>query len=639
MTLTMVLTITLDTAAAMTEVTAKATVEAMTERRVQTMKLSEHIKISKRAVRLALYLKRTYTYCLILGECIHALTPYLSIYFSAKLVDALFAKAPADTLVFYALLTVILTFLLTLLHRWLLSVRDRTVQAIQRTEAFMYSLKSMQMAYESIEDRETSLLLGRIKKESQTGFNLYYLYYCIRNIVFYTAQIIASVSMTAAFFMLPGVSAALKLALLAGIALTISYGIFSTAKISSIDAQFYDSCVNMNIFSGKYKAYVSDYSAGKDIRLYDMADMLAENSALLEYQFYTRYLKQTIRQALISLPGTALNDLLKYATYLILILAAIQGSVSVGSIARYVSCFMMLLSAVSGLVFTLQRSFANHHYLKRYFSYFDIPNNMYQGSLTVEKRDDNEYNIEFRDVSFRYPNTEAYALRHINLKFRIGERLAVVGPNGSGKTTFIKLMCRLYDPTEGQILLNGVNIRKYDYDEYISIFSVVFQDFGLIAMTLGQNVATTKDYDREKARLSLIRAGFGERLASLPEGLDTYLYKNYSRAGVEISGGEAQKIALARALYRDAPFIILDEPTASLDPASEYEIYSKFNEIAGDKTSIYISHRLASCRFCDTIAVFDHGHLIQRGSHDELTADKKGKYYELWEAQAQYYSF
>lgn len=263
---------------------------------------------------------------------------------------------------------------------------------------------------------------------------------------------------------------------------------------------------------------------------------------------------------------------------------------------------------------------------------------MYQGSLTVEKRDDNEYYVEFRNVSFKYPNTEAYALRNVNLKFKIGEKLAIVGMNGSGKTTFIKLLCRLYDPTEGEILLNGVNIQKYDYDEYMSVFSVVFQDFSLFSFKIGEVVASSKTFDENKVRECLQKANFGDRLHEMPEGVHTYLYKGYDQSGIEISGGEAQKIALARALYKDSPFILLDEPTAALDPISEYEVYSNFNAISGDKTTVYISHRLASCRFCNKIVVFDDGKIVQHGSHEELLSDVNGKYHELWNAQAQYYT-
>ena len=195
----------------------------------------------------------------------------------------------------------------------------------------------------------------------------------------------------------------------------------------------------------------------------------------------------------------------------------------------------------------------------------------------------------------------------------------------------------MYDPTEGIITLNGIDIRKYDYAEYISIFSVVFQDFKIFSFTMSENIACSTDVDTGRAIKAIDMVGLSGRTEEMQDGIDTYLYNDFDK-GVEISGGEAQKIALARALYKDAPFIVLDEPTAALDPIAEFEIYLKFNEITGDKIAIYISHRLSSCRFCDDIAVFHEGNLIQRGSHDDLLLNKNGKYYELWNAQAQYYN-
>lgn len=172
----------------------------------------------------------------------------------------------------------------------------------------------------------------------------------------------------------------------------------------------------------------------------------------------------------------------------------------------------------------------------------------------------------------------------------------------------------------------------------MGIFSIVFQDFQLISQSLGSNVAGSVDYDAQRVKNALMDAGFGPRLESLPKGLDTQLYKDYGEDGIEVSGGEAQKIAIARALYKDAPFIILDEPTAALDPMAEAEIYAKFNEISGDKTAIYISHRLSSCKFCDEILVFDRGSIIQQGTHEALLEQASGKYAQLWNAQAQYYT-
>ena len=322
--------------------------------------------------------------------------------------------------------------------------------------------------------------------------------------------------------------------------------------------------------------------------------------------------------------------------YLFAGLKALGGAFGVGSVTQYVGALAGLARGFTDLAEVMGELRANAEYLKPVYEFLDIPNNMYQGSLTTEKRSDRKYEIEFRDVSFQYPGTDTWALRHVSMKFDVGERLAVVGENGSGKTTFIKLLCRLYDPTEGEILLNGIDIRKYRYDNYLALFSVVFQDFKLLSQPLGQNVAAAENYDRARAEECLKRAGFGPRLAELPRGLDTCLYREFEDDGVEVSGGEAQKIALARVLYQDAPFIVLDEPTAALDPEAEAEVYTKFNDIVEDKTAIYISHRLSSCRFCDEVAVFDHGQVVQQGVHDALV-EAEGKYRALWEAQAQYY--
>jgi ATP-binding cassette subfamily B protein len=336
--------------------------------------------------------------------------------------------------------------------------------------------------------------------------------------------------------------------------------------------------------------------------------------------------------------GSCLSAAVTGLIYVFVCLKAWAGAFGVGSVTQYVGTLTALTRHISDLIGAVGHMKSNTPFLKTIYDFLDIPNAMYQGSLTTEKRSDRQYEVAFQDVSFKYPGSDLWALRHVNMKFKIGKRLAIVGENGSGKTTFIKLLCRLYDPQEGQILLNGIDIRKYRYDDYMHIFSVVFQDFQLICQPLGENVAGSMEYDRDRVHQVLIDAGFGERLGTMEKGLDTRLYKDLSEDGVDVSGGEAQKIAIARALYKDAPFIILDEPTAALDPIAEAEIYSKFDEIVGDKTAIYISHRLSSCKFCDEIAVFHEGAVIQQGTHASLVADENGKYYALWHAQAQYYT-
>ena len=318
-------------------------------------------------------------------------------------------------------------------------------------------------------------------------------------------------------------------------------------------------------------------------------------------------------------------------------LIAKAGTVTVGNVVRFAGCSARLLEAVMGLIDGFSSLALSARRQLSTLELLETQDEMYKGKLPVEKRNDHEYQIEFKKVSFKYPGSGQYAIKDLSMKLKIGEKLAVVGMNGSGKTTMIKLLCRLYDPDEGEILLNGVDIRKFKQEEYSSLFSVVFQDFLLYPFPLGENIAVGRTYDAALVNKCLQNADFETRSEGTKIGLDTCLYKDYEDSGIEISGGEAQKIAIARAVYKDAPFILLDEPTAALDPLAEYEIYTNFDKIVGTKTAVYISHRLSSCRFCEKIAVFHEGRLVQTGNHEELLSDTKGKYYELWYAQAQYY--
>ena len=218
----------------------------------------------------------------------------------------------------------------------------------------------------------------------------------------------------------------------------------------------------------------------------------------------------------------------------------------------------------------------SNEYLKTYEEFINDRDMDYDGTLPVEKRTDNEYRLEFQNVSFRYPGAEDYVLKNINIKFRIGEKLALVGLNGAGKTTLIKLLLRLYEPTEGQILLNGIDIRLYDYREYMTIFGVVFQDYQLFDFPLDENIACSEEPDEKRIAEVLEKVGLTERVSKMKNGVHTVLSHETAEEGENLSGGEAQKVAIARALYKDAPFVILDEPTAALDPLAEAEIYENF---------------------------------------------------------------
>lgn len=381
-----------------------------------------------------------------------------------------------------------------------------------------------------------------------------------------------------------------------------------------------------------------DRGALKDIQIFGMSSWLRQVHDAVLKLFRDFQLREQRVRLLGDLAEVALTFLRNGAAYGYLLALALGEGLSVSEFLLYFTAVGNFTTWVTGIL----KGFGELHQFSLELSsvrgYIEAPEPFrMEGGKAIEPDTSLPYTLELRDVSFRYPNTETWTLRHVNMKFQVGSRLAVVGENGSGKTTFIKLLCRLYDPTQGEILLNGIDIRKYSYRQYIDLFSVVFQDFQLLAFPLGQNVAAAVEVDKGRAARCLEMAGFGKRLAALPQGLETPLYKEFDESGVQVSGGEAQKIALARALYKDAPFVVLDEPTAALDPVAEMEVYENFDKIVGDKTAVYISHRLSSCRFCDDIAVFDHGHIVQQGSHDALV-EAPGKYQELWHAQAQYYA-
>lgn len=381
---------------------------------------------------------------------------------------------------------------------------------------------------------------------------------------------------------------------------------------------------------------MQNYRNGKEIRLYNEQEIMVSKVSYFQNQFIKGWGKVLKTTTGTIVAQDFLNALLTVLIYGFAIIRAASGMISPGDVFVFAMYFARVQSGFEAVSGNFSNLMEKTEYCRQVFNYLDIPDEKYRGTLPTEKRDDNEYEFEFRHVYFKYPNTENYVLRDINLKWRIGEKMALVGRNGSGKSTLVKLLCRLYDPTEGEILLNGIDIRKYSTQEYMDLFSVVFQDSGLLSFSIGENVAVDTEYDRELAENCVRRAGFSERLDECPDGLDTCLYKDFDEKGVEISGGEAQKLCLARAVYKGSPFIVLDEPTAALDPVSEYDIYTKFNSIVGTRTAVYISHRLSSCRFCDDITVLDKGEIAERGSHDSLVA-KNGVYAEMWSAQAEYY--
>ena len=582
----------------------------------------------------------------------NSLTPYVSIYLSALVIDELAGSRTVERLQLLVIITLasaaVIALGTALLKKW---TEAQSAGMWFKVENIL-SEKMLDMDYVSLDETHTAELLSTIRQNMNGGdWGLYRVVVAYEELCSSILTILGGISLTVSLFVsrVPDGAGALSalnnpLVVLAVITVMLAVTFIAPVlnnKSGSYYAKHADSHnLGNRLFS--FFGWLGYYSElAPDVRIYRQDRICDRHNHNKDDTFCSNGLFARLAwgpMGLFAAAGSAVSVIFTGVVYAFVCLKALAGAFGLGSVTQYVASITKVSGGMSSFVSTLGDMRNNAPFLELTFEFLDIPNNMYQGSLTVEKRNDRKYEVEFRNVSFKYPGSENYALRNVNMKFEIGKRLAVVGMNGSGKTTFIKLLCRLYDPTEGEILLNGIDIRKYNYAEYMNIFSVVFQDFKLFSLTLGENVASGSNIDREKVIDCLNKAGFGGRLAEMPNGIDTYLYTDYEKDGVNVSGGEAQKIAIARALYKDSPFIILDEPTAALDPIAEAEIYGKFDEIAGDKTAIYISHRLSSCKFCDEIAVFHEGAVIQQGTHASLVADESGKYYELWHAQAQYYT-
>lgn len=509
-----------------------------------------------------------------LHSVISALIPYLTLYFSARLLDELAGTRMPERLTRWVIM--LLSFdaaaysLKALTFRW----KEALKATLHYRGEEIFSRKMLNMDFAAADDVATHDLLSRIlQRERWSGWGIDRIYRHFESLMEELFRMIGAAALTVSLFRLPVLQEAGWLTLLNNplCILLLLLVMLVITVLSPYLATKGEMCVLDHDETMKFGnriyffcvAMFQDEKRALDMRMYRqdvfgidrMKEILDPKTGIL----HTMERDARGRMGGLFALSIAVSRSFTWVVYLFVCLKAWGGAFGVGSVTQYIGAIMSFSKGLSGMLKVLGEMKVNSDTLKKIFAFLDIPNGMYQGSLTVEKRSDRKYEIEFRNVSFRYPNTESYVLKNISLKFKVGERLAVVGQNGSGKTTFIKLLCRLYDPTEGEILLNGIDIRKYDYREYLNVFSVVFQDFQLLSMSLGENVAAgsgrealsvpgrregrkmLNGYDREKAIQCLQKAGLSEWFSIQPKGLDTILYKDLEEEGVQVSGGEAQK--------------------------------------------------------------------------------------------------
>lgn len=575
---------------------------------------------------------------------VSSLKPFINILFTAKIINLLSDGKDFKTVMLYITIAVAINFILFFLDSFLDEYSQNLRNLLLNKENKKVASKLFRTEYQKLENSEYKELIHKHEEAEKSRWSRFP-YFVWTTYRFLNGLFTLIISVIIIFpllkvgftktgdtffekpiFLITIISAILAMAviiLLVAVNINKSY-LKANESYAELDRIFYSF---LDIFG--------DYRTGKEIRIYkeqNLIDSIATSKILTDGEKTLR--KISMHTAKASSFVAILGAVVGFGVYLFIGIKGLLGLFSIGSLVLYCGSFMQIINGIMMMANTFGKLQEIIPLAKRYFEILDTKDEMTYGNKVLDLS--GGFEIEFKNVSFKYPGAENYALQNVNLKIKNGEHLAVVGRNGSGKTTFIKLMCRLYDVTDGEILINGINIKNYTKDSIIKLYSVVFQDFKIFSVSLKDNICANSDFESDRFYACLENADIKERTERMPNKENTYLYKDLDENGIEISGGEAQKLALARALYKDAPIVVLDEPTAALDPIAENEIYSRFNTFVQGKTAIYISHRLSSCAFCDKIAVFNNAKLAETGTHKDLLS-AGGKYAELWNAQAKYY--
>ncbi|MEG2059941.1 MAG: ABC transporter ATP-binding protein [Lachnospiraceae bacterium] len=566
--------------------------------------------------------------------------PYIGFVFSAMIIDNLLMGAWTAAVV-HVVFLIGLSLLFGLLQNQLSKILAVKYQMLYTDFKILMRKKALSINFESFENPEVA---GKIYRAERTID----MYGGLEEILYLYQQLLSSAISGITALGLVGYMCFAK-GTMGRISVPITVLSFLVAVGLVMKATFFSSGYFLKqqnqIFSGHGDAeeglsYYMDQiygneKANKTAHLYHMKDLLLGNfNGFLDVSSGLYKKMKTVRRRQ-ELTGQGISAVFTVYSYALILLKIWSKAISIGSFTKYAGAMTSFMNDMTTLVWTNGEIARNCEFMQDFIDFMEMEDDSRGGVLPIRKEAGRAYEIEFHNVSFCYPGSENMTLRNINCKINGNNKTAIVGRNGAGKTTFIKLLCGLYHPTQGTISLDGIDIKEYDYQDYMGLFSVAFQDFTMFAFPVGQNIATSRVCDRDKIWNCLTKAGVEQVVKKMPQKLDTPMFSG-NEGGVNVSGGEMQKLAIARALYKDAPLIILDEPTAALDPVSEYEIYKRFDELVKHKTSIFITHRMSSCRFCDDILVFENGEIVERGNHEKLLQNRV-LYSELWNAQAQHY--
>jgi len=555
--------------------------------------------------------------------------PFIPILLMPRIVDELLGGRDASKLWNYVVMIIGTEFVLNIFNGLLGNIIERYAVKFENYYKQVMSARIMELDFQLTEDKK-ALDQMELAKNGMTWYS------GGLNGIVEPLFNMATALLTVAGVVVIVVTQA-PMVLLISVVILVVVGLLNL-KCNQIEQKQYAELSKVNrVFS--YMGWeLADFRYGKDIRLYDAKDMMVEKWKYFSNEMVGQWESMFRKMRPLVLLMSFVDILREFGIYFYLGVLAITGQITIAVTTQMFTAAGTFFNSMKNLVMGYQDLCKRVNYANEYVKFMDYPAAILKGDKPVRE---GMHTFEFKNVSFSYPGSEVEVLKNINLTLTPGEHLSIVGLNGAGKTTLVKLLCRLYDPTEGAIYMDGVDIKEYDYEQYMKVFAPVFQDFKLFAFTMKENVLIrdceigVKDEAIDKV---LERVGLAEKLATLSNGADTVVFKHFDEEGIEPSGGEQQKLAIARALYKNAPVVILDEPTAALDPMAEYDIYRQFDTLVHEKTAIYISHRLSSCQFCDRIAVFSDKEIKEYGTHAELVHKPDGIYAEMFAAQAQYYA-
>ena len=582
----------------------------------------------------------------IINGIFKSLFPFVNIIFSYLLIDGLINNLDKNVLYNYVFIMVILNLIIKIIidvTNYFTVIHKNNITFSLR---FNLALKSYEIDYEQLEDKKIMSMIKKADEGSNSNGGLSsYIFILFENLLNYFLQIVYSIILLLGLFKKVDINTNNKIINFINnplssliIFITILILLIFTSLISKKDNKLsYESMlgnIEGNRRFGYFYRICNNYKIGKDIRLYGMQNLLLNNMSDDRYSIdkvWGRYRDYSIKFQIFN---NILNKLLLIISFAYVGLKAYYGLITIGKVVSYVNSILIIGVSLQKILSSIINLNTMNSYLDLYFDFLELKSNREYGDKNIDL---NKINIEFKNVSFKYPNQEKYTLENINLKINNLDKVAIVGENGSGKTTLIKLLCRFYDPNEGNIFINNYDIKEYNKESIYKLITAVFQDYKLFSYSIKENIVFDKKEEDDKIYDILDKVGIKERIKSTTDGLNTIIYNQSKDQGIELSGGESQKIAIARALYKDSPLMILDEPTSSLDPKSEADIYNNLNDLTKNKTSIFISHRMSSCIFCDKIIVLDKGKIEEEGNHLYLLDNKK-LYFQMWEAQSKYYN-